>query len=65
MSSDKPSKSIKDLMDEDKNIKKAVDELREENRTVNRDSVKDRLLTLMQSGAVTEEDYKNARELLG
>ena len=62
--SDKPAKSIKDLMDEDKNIKKAVDELREENRTVNRDSVKDRLLTLMQSGAVTEEDYKKAKELL-
>lgn len=64
MSSDKPSKSIKDLMDEDKNIKKAVDELREENRTVNRDSVKDRLLTLMEGGAVTEEDYKKAKELL-
>ena len=52
------------MMDEDKNIKKAVDELREENRTVNRDSVKDRLLTLMQSGAVTEEDYKKAKELM-
>lgn len=64
MSSDKPSKSIKDLMDEDANIKKAVDELREENRTVNRDSVKDRLLTLMQAGAVTEEEYKKAREIL-
>ena len=64
MSSDKPSKSIKDLMDEDNNIKKAVDELREENRTVNRDSVKDRLLTFMQGGAVTEEEYKKARELL-
>lgn len=64
MSSDKPSKSIKDLMDEDKNIKKAVDELREENRTVNRNSVKDRLLTLMEGGAVTEEDYKKAKELL-
>lgn len=64
MSSDKPSKSIKDLMEEDANIKKAVDELREENRTVNRDSVKDRLLTFMQGGAVTEEEYKKARELL-
>lgn len=64
MSSEKPSKSIKDLMEDDENIKKVVDELREENRTVNRDSVKDRLLTLMQSGAVTEEEYKKARELM-
>lgn len=64
MSSEKPSKSIKDLMDEDNNIKKAVDELMEESRTVNRDSVKDRLLTYMQAGALTEEEYKKARELL-
>lgn len=64
LSGDKPSKSIKELMDEDKNIKRAVQELQEENRTVNRNSVKDRLLNLMESGAVTEEDYKKAKELL-
>ena len=64
MSGDKPSKSMKELMEEDDNIKRAVNELREENRIVNRDSVKDRLLTLMEAGAVTEEDYKKAKELL-
>lgn len=64
MSGDKPSKSMKELMEEDDNIKRAVNELREENRVVNRDSVKDGLITLMEAGAVTEEDYKNAKELL-
>lgn len=62
--SGKPSKSIKDLVDENKAIKRAVDELQEENRTVNRNSVKDRLLNLMEGGAIKEEDYKQAKELL-
>lgn len=64
VSGEKPSKSLKDLADESKIIKKAIDELQEENRIINRDAVKDRLLTLMQAGAIKEEEYKQARDLM-
>ena len=61
---DKPSKSIKDLIDENKTIKKVVDELNEENRAINRDLIQDRLTNLLEHGVVTEEEYKEAKELL-
>ena len=61
---DKPSKSIKDLIDENKTIKKIVDELNEENRAINRDLIQDRLTNLLEHGVVTEEEYKEAKALL-
>ena len=64
MSGDKPSKSIKDLMEENKTIKKVVDELNEENRAINRDLIQDRLTNLLEHGVVTEEEYKEAKALL-
>ena len=64
MSGDKPSKSIKDLIDENKTIKKVVDELNEENRAINRALIQDRLTNLLEHGVVTEEEYKEAKELL-
>ena len=65
VSDEKPSKSLKELMDEDKSIKRAIDELQEENRVVNRFAIEDRLLNLMQSGGITEDDYRAARKILG
>ena len=64
MSDDKPSKSIKDLVDENKTIKKVVDELNEENRAINRALIQDRLTNLLEHGVVTEEEYKEAKALL-
>ena len=64
VSSDSPSKSMKEMMDENKAIKRAVDELREENRIVNRASVEDRLMTLLEAGALKEEEYKEAKKVL-
>ena len=61
---DKPSKSIKDLMEENKTIKKVVDELNEENRAINRNLIQDRLTNLLEHGVVTEEEYKEAKALL-
>ena len=60
----KPRKTIKDLMDENKHIKKAVDELQDENRTVNRDAIKDRLISHVQSGVLSEKDYADAKQLM-
>lgn len=61
---DKPSKSIKDLIEENKTIKKVVDELNEENRAINRNLIQDRLTNLLEHGVVTEEEYKEAKALL-
>lgn len=61
---DKPSKSIKDLMEENKTIKKIVNELNEENRAINRNLIQDRLINLLEHGVVTEEEYKEAKEIL-
>ena len=61
---DKPSKSIKDLIEENKTIKKVVDELNEENRAINRALIQDRLTNLLEHGVVTEEEYKEAKALL-
>ena len=58
-------KTVKDWIAEDDTIKRAVDELQEEQRVVNKNAIKDRLLNLMQAGAITEEDYKKAKETMG
>ena len=64
VSSKKPSMSVKEMMEKDKNIKRAVNELRDENRTVNLDSIKSRLLNYVQYGSVPEKEYLKAKELL-
>ena len=56
--------SIKDLMDSDKNIKKAVKELQDENLSVNRDAIKSRLITHLERGVLSEEDYEKAKSLM-
>ncbi|MBQ2654037.1 MAG: hypothetical protein IJF83_10815 [Methanobrevibacter sp.] len=61
---DSPSKSLKDMMDENKTIKRVIEELREENRIVNRATIEDRLLNQLQSGAITEKEYKKAKEVM-
>lgn len=65
LSDEKPSKSLKDMADEDKSIKRAIGELQEENRIVNLAAVEDRLLNLIQSGAISEEEYKQAKDVMG
>ena len=64
VSGDSPSKSLKQLIDEDENIKKLVDELIEEHQTVNRFAIEERLLKWLEAGAIKEEDYKKAKEVM-
>jgi len=61
---DSPSKSLKQMMDEDKIINRVVRELQEENRTVNRAAIEDRLVNLLEHGAIKEEEYKTAKKVL-
>lgn len=64
VSGDSPSKSLKQLIDEDENIKKLVGELIEEHQTVNRFAIEERLLKWLEAGAIKEEDYKKAKEVM-
>lgn len=64
VSSDSPSKSLKQLIEEDENIKRVVDELVEEHRTVNRFAIEERLLKWLEAGAIKEEEYKKAKEVM-
>lgn len=64
VSGDSPSKSLKQLIDEDENIKKVVDELVEEHQTVNRFAIEERLLKWLEAGAIKEENYKKAKEVM-
>lgn len=64
VSGDSPSKSLKQLIDEDENIKKVVDELVEEHQTVNRFAIEERLLKWLEAGAIKEEEYKKAKEVM-
>ena len=64
LSGDKPSMSLKEIIDSDKNIRLAVDELQAQNVTPNRDNIKAKLLDLNEMGKVTLDEYKKAKELL-
>lgn len=64
VSGDKPSMNIKELIDSNENIKLAVDELQAQNSSVNRDTIKAKLLDLMEMGKVLEADYVQAKALL-
>ena len=65
LSDGKPVKTVKDWVNEDENIKRAVDELQEEQRVVNKPAIKDRLLNMMQSGAISKEAYEKTQEVMG
>ena len=64
MSGDKPSMSLKEISDSDKNIRLAVDEIQAQNGTLNRDNIKAKLLDFVEMGQITSENYKKAKELL-
>ena len=64
MSTDKTSKPLKSLIDENTAIKSAVNELQANDETVNRDRILDKLLDLMEAGNINTTDYKKAKELL-
>ena len=64
MRTDKPSKPLKELIDENTAIKSAVNELQANDETVNRDRILDKLLDLMDAGNINSDDYKKAKELL-
>lgn len=64
MSGDKKSMSLKEIIDGDKNIRFAVDELQAQGTTPNRDNIKAKLLDLNEMGKVTTDEYKKAKELL-
>ena len=64
MRTDKPSKPLKELIDENTAIKSAVNELQANDETVNRDRILDKLLDLMEAGNINSDDYKKAKELL-
>lgn len=66
MTSDKLSAkmSLKDIIDSDKNIRLAVDELQAVETPVNRENIKSKLLDLVEMAKVTDDEYKIAKELL-
>ena len=63
--SDSPSKSLKQLMDENNTIKKVVNELVKENAVVNRFAIDDRMLKMLEAGAITQEEYHTAKAVMG
>ena len=64
MGTEKSSLTLKDLIDSDKNIRLAVDELQAQESTVNRATIRSKLLDLVEMGKIKTEDYKKAKELL-
>ena len=64
MSGDKPSLSLKDIINSDENIRKVVDELQAQAQTVNRDTIKAKLLDFNEMGKLSTEEYQKAKALL-
>ena len=56
--------SLKDMIDSNKNIRLAVDELQATEATVNRATIQDKLLDFMDMGKITTDEYKEAKALL-
>ena len=56
--------TLKDIMDSNKHIRNAVNELQAVERPVSRDSIKDKLMDFLDGGKVTEEEYFKAKTLL-
>lgn len=64
MSGDKPSMSLKEIIDSNPKIRMAVDEIQAQGGTPNRDNIKAKLLDLNEMGKVTIEEYKECKALL-
>lgn len=64
MSEDKPTRTLKDIIDSDKNIRFAVDELQAQNATVNRETITAKLLDLVEMGKIKTSEFNNAKALL-
>ena len=64
MSGEKPSMSLKEIIDSNKNIRAAVNELQAQGTTPNRDNIKAKLLDLNEMGKISIDDYKKCKELL-
>lgn len=61
----KKSKTLKELIDSNKNIRKAVDIIQEdETAMVNRANIQDKLLDMFDLGKLTAIEYNEAKELL-
>lgn len=64
LSGDKQSMSFKDLCDSNKVITMAVNELQANELTVNRESIRNKLLDLLDMGKFSMSEYKEAKQLL-
>ena len=64
LSEKKSSRNFKELCDSNAAITKAVKELQANERTVNRNSVMDKLMDLWDLGTVSDDEYKEAKALL-
>lgn len=64
LSEKKSSRNFKELCDSNAAITKAVKELQANERTVNRNSVMDKLMDLWDIGTVSDDEYKEAKALL-
>ena len=64
LSGDKPSMSLKEIIDSNPNIRAAVDELQAQGTTPNRDNIKAKLLDFNEMGKLTMDEYKQCKELL-
>ena len=60
----KKSLTIKQLMDENKHIKTAVHQLQDQNITVSRASISEKLMDLWDLGKMTKEEYDEAQDLV-
>ena len=56
--------SLKEIIDSNKNIRAAVNELQAQGTTPNRDNIKAKLLDLNEMGKISIDDYKKCKELL-
>ena len=64
ISGEKPSMSLKELIDSNTNIRTAVNELQAQNIPPNRDNIKAKLLDLNEMGKISISEYKECKELL-
>lgn len=64
MSGDKPSMSLKEIIDNYPQVRLAVDELQAQGTTVNRGNIKAKLLDLVEMGKVKSDEYNQVKELL-
>ena len=64
MSTDKSSMSLKDIVESNKHLKFVVKELQAQEATVNKDTIKSKLLDLNEMGKITTKEYEECKKLL-